>query len=79
MTMRKKFEYNVYPRAYTMSEEEEIALEEEISLEEETALEETYQEEQQAAQVALEGYTTVFDIKVALTPVELVPVVAVKK
>ena len=72
--MRKKSEYNVFPRAYTMSEDEETMLEEEAMPPDETT-----QEEQQAAQISLEGYTTVFDIKVALTPVELVPVVAIKK
>jgi hypothetical protein len=73
--MRKRSEYNVYPRAYMMSEEEEDVLMEE----EEVLTDETEREEQEATQVALEGYTTVFDIKVTLTPVELVPLVAAKK
>jgi hypothetical protein len=66
--MRKKSEYNVYPHSYpfAMSEEEDTLTE--------TAGESREEEQKEAQTIQLEGYTTVFDIKVSLTPVELIPV-----
>lgn len=67
--MQDPNEYEVYPRGYTsaMSEEEEE------TTTEETGNEERAEEENPVAGFRLDGYTTLFDTKVSLTPVELVP------
>jgi hypothetical protein len=71
--MRSKNEYNVQydPYSSMFSDEEETAVEEESG-------EENEQPSVNGA-IQFEGYNTVFDIKVSLTPVELIPVGNLKK
>lgn len=69
--MQDPNEYEVYPRGYTsaMSEEEEE------TITEETGKDESTEEESNGTGFRLDGYTTLFDTKVSLTPVELVPLI----
>ncbi len=77
--MRNRQNYEVYHRRYiaAMSEEEGEPMDETSVAEPD--YEEPETETETPAGIQLEGYTTEFDIKVALTPVELVPVSEVKK
>lgn len=74
--MQNPNEYDVYPRSYfnAMSEEEE-------PVPDETEKEQGPDEAAGPAGAGfkLDGYTTLFDTKVSLTPVELIPLTGVKK
>ena len=74
--MRNRFGYNVYHRGYisAMSNDEE-----EQTYDNNTEEQDYGQEGKEAGIIQLEGYTTVFDVRVALTPVELIPLTATKK
>lgn len=66
-------EYDVYYHRYSG------AMTDELLEEEATTTEQPYETpEEVPGTVQLDGYNTVFDIKVSLVPVELVPVVANK-
>ena len=65
-------EYDVYYHRYSGAMTDEL-------LEEEASTEQPYETpEEVPGTVQLDGYNTVFDIKVSLVPVELVPLVANK-
>lgn len=75
--MRNRFGYNVHHRGYisAMSSNEDGQTDDSSATDEQ----EYGREEKEAAGIQLEGYTTVFDVKVALTPVELIPLTNIKK
>ena len=68
-------EYDVYYHRLAGTLSDELLTEEETTTEEATAPLPDETTAEMPAAIQLYGYETVFDVKVSLTPVELVPVI----